>query len=329
MHNKRYIDSLSKDKGKLVTKVSTCLADLALPPAKDQNLAAAKKFPFLTPQSFLARINPGDPTDPLLLQVLPSAAELKSPKNFIADPLLEAKYNPIPGLLHKYRDRVLIILTNVCVINCRYCFRREFAYSENTMAEDNWQQIIQYLQNHPEITEVIFSGGDPLTINNNFLAKYMADLAAIPHLTICRIHSRVPIAMPARIEDELIAVMTSTRLKSVLVNHCNHPNEINAEVALAFNKFSGSKITLLNQAVLLRGVNDNAAALVSLSRKLFAIGVLPYYLHMPDKVVGTAHFDVTTKTAKALIKAISAELPGYLVPRLVREKPGSHAKCAV
>lgn len=314
----------------LVTKLTELFAALALPPPTKAMFLASKKFPLLVPKNFLARIQTGNLNDPLLKQILPTAAELlPSPTSFSSDPLDETTYNPLPGLLHKYQDRVLILLTSACVTNCRYCFRREFSYRNNTMNANNWQKILQYIKQHPNIQEVILSGGDPLTINNDRLAQYLTDLATAPHLNTFRIHSRVPIVLPSRIDPSLIKLLTATRLKPVLVTHCNHPNEIDNTVTQAFKKFAGKNITLLNQSVLLKDINDHVEILTELSRKLFAIGILPYYLHMHDKVVGTAHFGVAKNNAKRLIKELAVKLPGYLVPRLVQEKPGYPCKCPV
>jgi len=327
-NNKRHLDEFGRtSQAEFVVELTELSVALDLPPPTKETFLVNKKFPLLVPKNFLARIQKGNINDPLLKQIIPAAAELHSPTNFSTDPLDEATYNPLPGLLHKYQDRVLILLTNNCVTNCRYCFRREFSYRNNTMNENNWQKILQYLNQHSNIQEVILSGGDPLTINNHWLEKYIADLATIHHLNTFRIHSRVPIMLPSRIEPSLIKLLTATRLKPVLVTHCNHPNEIDNTVTQAFNKFIGNNITLLNQSVLLKDVNDHVDILTELSRKLFTVGILPYYLHMHDKVIGTAHFGVSKNKAKRLIKELAAKLPGYLVPRLVQEKPGYPCKC--
>ena len=314
---------------KLVSRLEYLLETLVLKTSPTKLYSAIKKFPFLAPKSFIQRIQKNNPDDPLLKQILPSIKELQSAQSFTNDPLKEIQCNPLPGLLHKYKDRALILLTNVCAIHCRYCFRKKFPYSDNRITNTHWQQILKYLEEHENIKEIILSGGDPLTIDNKFLLQYIKDLAKIQHLDILRIHSRVPIALPSRIQSSLIKVLTSTRLKLVLVTHCNHPNEINDEVNQAINKFSGKNIILLNQSVLLKDINDDANVLAELSKKLLSIGILPYYLHMHDKITGTAHFYVPTNKAKRLIKELISRLPGYLVPKLVKEVPGYQSKCPI
>ncbi len=328
LHNKRHLDCLNKKSStKLVVKLAELFELLSLAPTSAEVFLVDKKFPLLVPKNFIQRIQKGNINDPLLKQILPDAQELRSPANFSSDPLHETKYNHLPGLLHKYQDRVLVLLTKACVINCRFCFRKESQYCNKALSKDSWQKILKYINQHDNIKEVILSGGDPLTVSNDFLSKYITDLAMISHLKTFRIHSRIPIVLPSRINQQLIKLLTATHLKPVLVTHCNHPNEINIEVTKAFKKFVGSNITLLNQSVLLKGVNDDVNILAELSRKLFAIGILPYYLHKHDKVIGTAHFDIPTNIAKKLIKQLAAKLPGYLVPRLVKEKPGYPSKC--
>lgn len=284
-------------------------------------LMAAKLFPLRVSESFVARMQKGDLNDPLLRQVLPLADELNEVPEFIPDPLKEKDKNPIPGLLHKFKGRVLLTASSVCAINCRFCFRRTFAYSENNPGRKEWQQAFDYIAKDNSIMEVILSGGDPLTLDDDYLNFFMQNLAAIPHVKLLRIHTRLPMMIPERITDELIATLTRTRLKPIFIIHCNHPQEINIEVGNTLKKLS-EHMQVLNQSVLLKGINDNADTLRTLCETLFDYNVLPYYLHQLDKVSGTAHFAVDDKIAIDLHQQICAQLPGYLVPRLVREVPG-------
>ena len=270
-------------------------------------------FPLKAPESFIARIKQGDNNDPLLLQILPQEVELQEVPGFIADPLAEKECSLLPGLIHKYQDRVLLQVTDICAINCRFCFRRHL---RNKISD--WQKVFTYIKNHLALTEVILSGGDPLMLDASELIGIIQQIAQISHIKRLRIHSRVPIVMP----DRIIPNLTQTRLNIVLVVHCNHPNEIDNSVAQTFNTLHQTGITIFNQSVLLHGINDNAETLISLSEKLFAVGVLPYYLHMLDKVKGAAHFYVDTDQAKQIYLEMQARLPGYLVPKLVIEING-------
>ncbi len=296
-----------------------------LEPAKK----AAQLFGLRVPHSFIQRMEKGNPRDPLLLQVLPLHAELNTTAGFIADPLDEKKYNILPGLLHKYHGRVLITLVGSCGVNCRYCFRREFPYENNNPGTKGWDKILSYILERPDITEVILSGGDPLVGSDDLLQLFCDKLLQIPHITTLRIHTRLPIVIPDRITDSLIYYLRDLPLKKIVVLHTNHPNEINSEVMLALQKLSQINITLLNQSVLLKNIYDDPETLISLSEKLWHSGVLPYYLHLLDKVTGTSHFDVDETTAKKLMAKLQENLPGYLVPRLVREVPGEKHKILV
>lgn len=267
-------------------------------------------FPLQAPESFIARIKPGDINDPLLLQVLPKENELQETPNFTTDPLAEKECSPIPGVIHKYQDRVLLLVTNACAMNCRFCFRR---HSHNKISD--WQKVFVYIKKRPAISEVILSGGDPLMLATSELTEIMQQLAQIAHIKRLRIHSRAPIVAPER----PITKLTHTRLPVVLVVHCNHPNEIDASVMQVLKTLRQTGVTLFNQSVLLRSINDNADILVTLSEKLFGAGVLPYYLHMLDKVKGAAHFYVETDRAKQIHLEMQTKLPGYLVPKLVVE----------
>lgn len=290
-----------------------------------QATQAAQAFPLRVTRSFVNRMKKGDPKDPLLLQVLPLGEELVKNKFYVSDPLQESDANPIPGLLHKYAGRVLVMLTGACAIHCRYCFRREFPYSQNNPGR-GWQQIMDYLAEDETLNEVILSGGDPLVVNDQILREFSEELVKVPHVKRLRIHSRIPIVLPERITDDFITWAQELKLKLVLVIHANHPLEINDEVMCALKKLKAVGVELLNQSVLLKGINDNVSVLKTLSEKLFTAGVLPYYLHVLDKVQGTAHFDMELEQAKQIHHQLQQQLPGYLVPKLVREDPENTSK---
>lgn len=296
-----------------------------LPAAKE----AAKRFPLKVPRHFVARMQKGNVHDPLLQQVLPIHDELTVTPGYVADPLDEKTYNPIPGVLHKYHGRVLLTVVGTCAINCRYCFRRHFPYENNNPGKKGWERALQYIRETPSLSEVILSGGDPLVADDDILKKFVEDLAQIPHVTRLRIHTRLPIVLPSRITPELVAWTTATRLKIIVVTHSNHPHEINPDVRLALRRLSDANIPLLNQTVLLKGINDSVELLCELSETLFSAGILPYYLHVLDKVQGAAHFDMGRKTAKELHWGMSQRLSGYLVPKLVCEQPGAPAKLSL
>lgn len=291
--------------------------------------AAARLFPMRAPGDFVARIRPGDPADPLLRQVLPQAAELESAPGFVADPLDEQTASVAPGVLHKYPGRALLIVTGACAVHCRYCFRREFPYADHHAGVDEWRPALAYLAADPSLREVILSGGDPLTLSNRRLGELLTALERIPHLQRLRIHSRIPVVSPARIDDELLEILAQTRLRRVAVIHANHPREIDDAAAAALRRLGSAGVTLFNQSVLLRGVNDDPDTLAELSETLFAAGVTPYYLHLLDPVRGAAHFAVKESAALAIMEALRQRLPGYLAPRLVREQPGQLAKTLV
>jgi L-lysine 2,3-aminomutase len=298
----------------------------SLLPAAQQ---AAKLFPLRVPMGFLARMQKGCPDDPLLQQVLPLAAEAISSSDFCYDPLQERAVNPLPGLLHKYHGRVLLTITGACAINCRYCFRRHFPYAENIPGGKAWQDILAYIKAETSINEVILSGGDPLLANDHYLRKCADDLANIAHVNILRVHSRLPIVLPERITDDFLNWFSSTRLQTILVTHSNHANELDSSVERAIEKLRARKIYVLNQAVLLKGINDNVEALINLSQRLFVCGILPYYLHLLDKVQGAAHFAVPKEKTQQLITVLRERLPGYLVPKCVYEQGGALSKLPV
>ncbi|RMG30388.1 MAG: EF-P beta-lysylation protein EpmB [Gammaproteobacteria bacterium] len=301
------------------------LAWLGLP-ARWADSAAEAAFPLRVPLAYARRMRRRDPADPLLRQVLPCAREREPAPGFVADPLEERGANPLPGLLHKYAGRALLVTTGACAVHCRYCFRRHFPYAEQRLDGDRLEALVRWLQDHPEIREVILSGGDPLTLANARLARLLARLEALPSLARLRIHTRLPVVLPDRVDDGLLDLARHSRLPWVLVIHANHPREIDAHVIDACRRLDAAGVRLLNQSVLLAGVNDDAETLAALSERLFDARVLPYYLHLLDPVAGAAHFRVSTRTALAIQARLRARLPGYLVPRLVRETPGAPAK---
>ena len=271
-------------------------------------------------------MNYGDPEDPLLTQVLPCAKELRDNNAYSADPLEESKYNPVPGIVHKYRNRVLLIVSPNCAINCRYCFRRHFPYEENRQSKQQWQQALNYIRSREEINEVIYSGGDPLAANDQFLEWLTQQIAAISHIKRLRIHSRLPVVIPSRVDHQLLNWLTNSRFKPIVVLHINHAQEIDRSLEAAVQRLLDRGIKVLNQAVLLRGINNSTSALVNLSERLFDCGIMPYYLHLLDPVAGASHFDIREQQARDLYRQMQAQLPGYLVPKLVRDKPGEPSK---
>ena len=314
----------------LVTDPRELLSLLGLDPALLPGaLAADAAFRLRVPRAFIARMQPGDPADPLLRQVLPLGDELIAVPGYGGDPLAEAGHTRQSGLLQKYRGRVLVIVSGACAINCRYCFRRHFPYGDNTPDTAQWETLFATVAADPTIEEVILSGGDPLVAGNRRLAWIVERLAAIPHLSRLRVHTRLPVVIPDRVDDALPGILAGSRLAPVVVIHANHARELDADVQGALARLADAGITLLNQAVLLRGVNDDVDAQAALSHRLLACRVLPYYLHLLDRVAGAAHFDVPDAAAEALVRDLATRLPGYLVPRLVREEPGRPGKTPV
>lgn len=292
-------------------------------------LANAREFPLKVPRSFVAKMRKGDPNDPLLLQVLPVLAESAVVPGFELDPVGDLNSRAGAGLLHKYHGRALAIATGACAIHCRYCFRRHFPYSEESALHSGWSRAIGTLQADPTLSEVILSGGDPFSLNDRRLRELTDKLSSVPHIKRLRIHTRYPVVLPARIDEGLLNWLRSLPIQRVIVIHANHPREIDEEVAAGCRALIAAGAILLNQSVLLAGVNDSPDILADLSEALFDAGVLPYYLHLLDKVQGAAHFDVPQARALELHEALAARLPGYLVPRLVREIPGAPAKTPV
>jgi len=286
---------------------------------------ARKLFAQRVPQSFVDRMEKGNPHDPLLRQVLPLSEEFEVHEGYSTDPL-EEQNNEVPGLLHKYRNRALLIVKGGCAVNCRYCFRRHFPYEDNKGSKSVWQQSLEYIAKHPELNEVILSGGDPLMAKDHELSWLIDKIAAIPHIKRLRIHSRLPVVIPARITDELVDTLAQTRLQVVLVTHINHANEINLEFKQQMARLRAVNVTLLNQGVMLKGVNDSVEAQVNLSESLFDAGILPYYIHVLDKVQGAAHFFIDDHAAKEIMAGVIEQVSGYLVPKLTREIGGRSSK---
>ena len=287
---------------------------------------AAAQFPLRVPRGFVARMRHGDPSDPLLRQVLPLDDEMRPMPGFDLDAVGDGAAKTAPGVIQKYRGRALLVATGSCAIHCRYCFRRHFPYAEETAARDGWRDAVDLIRQDASIEEVLLSGGDPLSLSNGKLAELTGALADIPHLRRLRIHSRLPIVVPERVDDGLMGWLSTLPWPVTLVVHANHANEFDGTVDAALGRLRAAGVHLLNQAVLLRGVNDSVDALAALSERGFAAGVLPYYLHQLDRVAGVAHFEVDDARARALHAGLAARLSGYLVPRLVREIPGDTGK---
>ncbi|CTP85040.1 L-lysine 2,3-aminomutase [Xanthomonas translucens pv. phlei] len=290
---------------------------------------AATQFALRVPRGFVARMRHGDAHDPLLRQVLPIDAELRRVPGFALDAVGDAAAKKADGVIQKYRGRALLVATGSCAVHCRYCFRRHFPYAEETAARDGWREAVAAIAADPDIDEVILSGGDPLSLATPKLAELSEALAAIPQLKRLRIHSRLPVVLPERVDAPLLAWLRALPWPVAFVIHANHASEFDASVDAALAQLRDSGAQLLNQAVLLRGVNDSVDALAALSERSFAAGVLPYYLHQLDRVEGVAHFEVDDATARALHQALAARLSGYLVPKLVREIAGDTGKRAL
>ncbi|MCM0612756.1 EF-P beta-lysylation protein EpmB [Marinobacter sediminum] len=314
-----------------ITSPRELLRQLNLPP--EQWLRGASEghelFSIRVPEPFLKRIRKADPADPLLRQVLPLQAETLQVPGFIRDPLEEDQAIQTTGLIRKYHSRALLMVTGQCAINCRYCFRRHFPYDEQRLSPEDRQQVIDTLAKSPEINEVIFSGGDPLAVNDRLLSQWATAISGIPHIRRIRLHTRLPVVIPQRVCDALLEWLSEIPVQVIMVLHINHPAEIDDATRKALSYLRTAGVTLLNQSVILCGVNDDADVLEELSETLFDAGVLPYYLHAFDPVAGAHHFDVTDNEAQALVRELLVRLPGFLVPKLVREVPGSESKTPI
>lgn len=314
----------------VITNPNTLLEMLHLKPEQvDLCAIDSLKFPFRVPREYVARMRLGDPRDPLLLQILPTKQELSAMPGYSHDPLQEEKANKLPGLIHKYKGRVLLTIAGACAINCRYCFRQHFSYEDNNPGRAGWQKVVDYVAADPTINEIIFSGGDPLIAKDSLLAQIIEPISKLPQIKRLRIHTRLPIVIPQRVTNELITLLIKSGLQIIVVVHANHPNEIDTSVEGSLFAMRKAGITILNQAVLLKNINDDPIVLAELSEKLFASGCLPYYLHTLDKVMGSAHFDVEISRAKEIHWQLSQILPGYLVPKLVKEVPGVLSKVPI
>ena len=314
----------------LITDPKDLLDYLQLDEAqRPASLMAQTQFPMKVPMPFAAKMRKADWGDPLLKQIWPATEEEIVDSRYVTDPLAEADSNPMSGLLHKYHGRVLLTAAPHCAVHCRYCFRRHFDYEENAPSRVLWQRCFDYIGADNSIEEVILSGGDPLALADKQIGWLLDELEAIHHITTIRIHTRLPIVIPQRITNELIEILSLRKVKIVMVIHCNHAQELCSDSRHALNTLSSIGLILMNQSVVLKDVNDNADCLVELSRKLFSVSVLPYYLHLPDEVAGTAHFDVSRNRALNLIAQMQTRLPGYLVPKLVKEEPGQPSKTRI
>ncbi|MBF7071889.1 EF-P beta-lysylation protein EpmB [Glaciecola sp. MH2013] len=293
-----------------------------------KHTAARKLFAMRVPHHFATLMEKGNINDPLLKQVLPLIDEYEDTPGFVSDPLLE-QGNAVTGLLHKYSNRALLMIKTGCAVNCRYCFRREFPYSENTLNRKSMEEALSYIGQAKSINEVIFSGGDPLMAKNEHLQWVISKLENIEHVKRLRIHTRLPVVIPNRIDNDFIDIMTASKLQKVMVLHINHPNELSGKLFHKCQSLKKNNVTLLNQAVFLKGVNDSVSTLENLSEKLFEFGVLPYYLHLLDRVKGSAHFEVSEADAVAVMQELIKRLPGFLVPKLVREIGGQPSKTPI
>lgn len=286
----------------------------------------AQGFSLRVPRGYVARMRKGDAHDPLLRQVLPVAAEAIETAGFNIDAVGDLAAMPVPGLLHKYQGRALLVTTGACAIHCRYCFRRHFPYADANPAQEQWVPALDYIAADTSLREVILSGGDPLSLSDARLAALSRSLQGIPHLKYLRVHTRLPVVLPERVDDALLGWLSKGRLKPVMVVHANHVNEIDVNVREAFQQLTAAGVVLFNQSVLLAGVNDSVEALSDLSQALFDAGVTPYYLHLLDRVQGAAHFEVSEVRAHELMHQLRTRLAGYMVPRLVRERQGAAFK---
>ena len=288
--------------------------------------AALTQFALRVPEGFVARMRHGDPHDPLLRQVLPIDDEMQRVPGFSLDAVGDGAAKKATGVIQKYRGRALLVATGSCAVNCRYCFRRHFDYGAENAARGGWDETVQAIAEDSSLDEVILSGGDPLSLATHKLGELTDALRGIAHIRRLRIHTRLPVVLPERVDDELVDWLASLPWPLAIVVHANHANEFDGSVDAAMARLRGTGAQLLNQAVLLRGVNDSVEALAALSERSFAAGVLPYYLHQIDRVEGVAHFEVDDARAKELMAALTARLSGYLVPKLVRELPGDPSK---
>jgi EF-P beta-lysylation protein EpmB len=328
-------DSVRATPGRWQEALRTAIRDavqlcrhLSLPAAYEEPARRAEKlFPVFAPRGYVAKMRPGDPSDPLLRQVLPLAVEQESPDDFTSDPVGDSAAQLAPGLLQKYAGRALLITNGSCAIHCRYCFRRHFPFQDAGGWPDRWRAALRQLAADPSLEEIVLSGGDPLTAVDSQLENLVGELAGISHLERLRLHTRLPLVIPERVTTRLVKLLRATRLAPWMVVHANHPRELDPTVAAALARLIEAGIPVLNQAVLLRGVNDDVETMVALHRRLVQLRVLPYYLHQLDRVAGAAHFEVPVEHGRELVEQMRRRLPGYAVPRYVQECVGAAAKC--
>ncbi len=297
--------------------------------ARNDRSAGERAFPTFVPLEFLARMRPGDPDDPLLRQVMATPEESADAAGFVSDPVGDRDALGAGGLLHKYAGRSLLISTGACGVHCRYCFRREFPYREVGSRDRRWRAAIDEIARRPEIEEVLLSGGDPLTLVDDVFAELVEAIATIGHVRRLRVHTRMPVVIPQRVTSRLVDVLAGNRLAVWFVIHVNHPNELDASVMDSLSRLIDRGIPVLNQAVLLRGVNDDVETLIALSRRLIDHRITPYYLHQLDRVRGAAHFEVSEREGLRLVRAMREALPGYAVPKYVRETAGERSKSPI
>ena len=307
-----------------VSDINDLLRELELPPQPHYS-----DFPILVPAPYISRIEKGNPADPLLLQVLSSARETENIAGFTEQPLSEHNYSPVTGLIQKYPGRVLVIVSGACAINCRYCFRRHFPYQSFQPDSSQWQKLLAYIASDSTIREVILSGGDPLMLPDRRLKSLLNQIGKISHIRTLRIHTRLPVVIPQRVCDPLLEWIDGSRLRIVLVNHINHAHEIDNQVIEAMQKLHQHGVVLLNQSVLLKGVNACVESLTNLSERLLTARIIPYYLHLLDPVAGAAHFNIDKADAVLIVDQLRRQLPGYMIPKLVQELPGEYSKTSV
>ncbi len=287
---------------------------------------AARLFSLAVPRALVARMRHGDPGDPLLRQVLPLGAEEFETDGFSSDPVGDGAAEIAPGLLQKYHGRVLLLAAGTCAINCRFCFRRTYPYARLPKGVLSWRPALERITADASIHEVILSGGDPLVQSDAVLGRLARELAAIPHVTRLRIHTRLPVAIPERIDAALLGWLRSTRLTPIVVLHVNHSAELDGGFPEAVARLADAGVPVLSQSVLLRGVNDDALVLRELFERLADLRVIPYYLHQLDPVRGAAHFHVPPARGLEIMAELRHRLPGYAVPRYVCEVPGAESK---
>lgn len=325
-------ESWTQELASAFTQPAELLAFLGLddrPHLVSQANKANTLFKMRVPLSYAQKMQPNNERDPLLKQVLPMGEEFFSPDGYMSDPVGDTEAEKTTGLLHKYKGRVLLVTTGICAVNCRYCFRREYPYETNSASQSQWDDAFEYIAGDDSIKEVILSGGDPLTLSDKRLGKLFERIHTIKHIKRIRIHTRLPVVLPARITPKLLQLCQNSPCQIIMVVHCNHANEIQKQEENVFNALNSHGVTCLNQAVLLKDINDSVQVLCDLSERLFGVGVMPYYLHVLDKVKGASHFDCPRSHALNLIEQLKAELPGYLVPKLVQEIAGEPNKTEV